>query len=149
MRPLSTWNPAWLLALGLMLTPLAAGPQASQGPAWITTASGLKFEDLREGDGALPMRGQRIVVHYTGWLAKDGRRGRKFDSSRDRRKPLEIPVGVGKLIQGWDEGLLSMRVGGKRLLLVPSELGYGAKGSGKDIPPDADLLFEVELLGVK
>lgn len=120
-----------------------------KGPAMVTTESGLKYLDTHVGTGALPQRGQRIVVHYSGWLSDKGNKGKKFDSSLDRNEPLVIPIGVGKLIKGWDEGLLTMKVGGKRTLYIPSNLGYGTRGAGGDIPPNADLIFEVELLGVQ
>jgi peptidylprolyl isomerase len=128
----------------------ATQPSKPKGPVMITTDSGLKYVDSVVGVGALPMRGQQCRVHYTGWL-DDGRghKGRKFDSSLDRGQPLAIPIGVGRVIRGWDEGLASMRVGGKRTLYIPSYLGYGPRGAGGDIPPNADLIFEVELLGVQ
>jgi FKBP-type peptidyl-prolyl cis-trans isomerase len=110
-----------------------------------TTASGLRYEDLVVGEGPQPKPGQTVEVHYTGWLTN----GKKFDSSHDRREPLVFPVGVGSVIKGWDEGVLSMKVGGKRKLHIPPALGYGARGAGGVIPPNAELIFEVELLGVK
>jgi peptidylprolyl isomerase len=129
--------------------PRASGSPGEPAPALVTTASGLKYLDTKVGTGPAPLRGQKVVVHYTGWLSDHGQKGRKFDSSLDRHEPLTIPIGVGKLIKGWDEGLLSMKVGGKRTLLIPAALGYGARGAGRDIPPNADLIFEVELLGVQ
>lgn len=108
------------------------------------TASGLKYEDLVEGTGPSPTRGQRVEVHYTGWLTN----GTKFDSSVDRGEPFEFVLGVGQVIRGWDEGVASMKVGGKRRLTIPPELGYGARGAGGVIPPNAELIFEVELLGI-
>jgi peptidylprolyl isomerase len=111
----------------------------------VTTESGLQYEDLVEGTGQSPARGQTAVVHYTGWLLD----GRKFDSSVDRRQPFEFHVGVGEVIKGWDEGVASMKVGGKRRLTIPPELAYGARGAGGVIPPNATLLFEVELLAIK
>ena len=113
------------------------------------TASGLRFIEIRQGNGAQPLRGQTAVVHYTGWLYENGQRGRKFDSSKDRNEPFEFPVGMGRVIKGWDEGVASMKVGGSRTLIVPPDLGYGARGAGGVIPPNATLLFEVELLGIK
>jgi len=113
------------------------------------TASGLRFIEIREGNGAQPLRGQTAVVHYTGWLYENGQRGRKFDSSKDRNEPFEFPLGMGRVIKGWDEGVASMKVGGSRTLIVPPDLGYGARGAGGVIPPNATLLFEVELLGIK
>ncbi len=120
-----------------------------QEPKMITTESGLKYVDSVVGTGAEPQRGQQCMVHYTGWLSDQGQRGKKFDSSVDRGQPLAIPIGVGRVIKGWDEGLMSMKVGGKRTLHIPSILGYGPRGAGGDIPPNADLIFDVELLGVK
>lgn len=111
----------------------------------ITTPSGLKYVDLVEGTGATPRRGQTVVVHYTGWLTN----GKKFDSSVDRGKPFEFPIGMGRVIRGWDEGVKTMKVGGKRKLIIPPRLGYGPRGAGRVIPPNATLIFEVELLRVK
>ncbi len=130
-------------------TQRVARPSKEKAPAMITTESGLKYLDTKVGTGPAPLRGQRVVVHYTGWLSEHGKKGKKFDSSLDRHEPLAIPIGVGKLIKGWDEGLLTMKVGGKRTLHIPAALGYGARGAGADIPPNADLIFEVELLGVQ
>ncbi|MGQ3057437.1 MAG: FKBP-type peptidyl-prolyl cis-trans isomerase [Nevskia sp.] len=114
----------------------------------ITTASGLQYEDTVEGSGATATAGQRVSVHYTGWLYKDGAAGKKFDSSKDRGQPFAFPLGGGRVIRGWDEGVQGMKVGGTRRLVIPAELGYGASGAGGVIPPNATLLFEVELLGV-
>src|SRR6476659_8014024 len=110
--------------------------------------SGLQYEDVKVGDGAQPKTGQTCVMHYTGWLWVNGAKGSKFDSSLDRGKPFEFPLGTGRVIKGWDEGVASMKVGGKRTLLIPPALGYGNQGAGGVIPPGATLLFEVELLGV-
>jgi len=101
------------------------------------------------GTGAAPKPGQICVMHYTGWLYEDGKKGKKFDSSVDRKEPFEFPIGQRKVIAGWDEGVASMKVGGKRTLIIPPELGYGARGAGGVIPPNATLIFDVELLGVK
>lgn len=109
-----------------------------------STDSGLKFEDLVIGDGETAASGQRVSVHYTGWLSD----GRKFDSSVDRDEPFSFPLGRGVVIRGWDEGVAGMRVGGKRRLTVPAQLAYGARGAGGVIPPNATLVFEVELLGI-
>jgi len=117
--------------------------------AMTQTASGLSYEDTQPGTGASPTKGQTCVMHYTGWLWVDGAKGAKFDSSRDRGSPFTFPIGVGRVIKGWDEGVASMKVGGKRTLLIPPDLGYGARGAGGVIPPNATLLFEVELLDLK
>src|SRR5437899_4798195 len=109
------------------------------------TPSGLEMDDLVVGQGASPKVGQTVVVHYTGWLTD----GKKFDSSVDRGQPFQFNIGVGQVIKGWDEGVLGMRVGGQRKLTIPPELGYGARGAGGVIPPNATLLFDVELLQVK
>ena len=111
--------------------------------------SGLQYEDVKVGTGASPKTGQTCVMHYTGWLWENGAKGAKFDSSVDRGTPYEFPLGQGRVIKGWDEGVATMKVGGKRNLLIPPALGYGARGAGKVIPPNATLLFEVELLGIK
>jgi peptidylprolyl isomerase len=115
----------------------------------MTTASGLQIIDTQVGTGATPKPGQICVVHYTGWLYQDGQKGKKFDSSVDRNDPLEFPVGQRRVIAGWDEGVASMKVGGKRTLIIPPELGYGARGASGVIPPNATLIFDVELLDVK
>ena len=111
----------------------------------ITTSSGLKYTNLVNGRGAKPSPGKQVTVHYTGTLEN----GRKFDSSVDSGQPFTFTIGQGQVIKGWDEGVMSMKVGGKRKLVIPSNLGYGAKGAGADIPPNATLIFEVELLNVK
>ena len=111
----------------------------------ITTGSGLKYVDLQEGTGEEARAGHNVSVHYTGWLEN----GTKFDSSLDRRSPFSFRLGGGQVIRGWDEGVAGMKVGGKRKLTIPSDLGYGARGAGGVIPPNATLIFEVELLGVK
>lgn len=115
----------------------------------MTTASGLKIEDTKVGTGATPQRGQTCVMHYTGWLYENGVKGKKFDSSLDRNEPFEFPIGMKRVIGGWDEGVSTMKVGGKRTLIIPPELGYGARGAGGVIPPNATLIFDVELLDVK
>jgi peptidylprolyl isomerase len=108
----------------------------------ITTPSGLRYVDLVEGTGASPAAGDRVEVHYTGWLED----GKKFDSSVDRGQPFVFPLGAGRVIRGWDEGVASMKVGGRRRLIIPPQLGYGDRGAGRVIPPGATLVFEVELL---
>ena len=114
-----------------------------------TTASGLQYHDTKEGTGAQPKRGQTVIVHYTGWLYEDGKKGKKFDSSVDRGQKFDFQIGVGQVIKGWDEGVGTMKVGGKRELIIPPNLGYGSRGAGGVIPPNATLLFEVELFGVE
>ena len=111
----------------------------------ITTASGLQYEDLAEGTGAAAKAGDSVEVHYTGWLTD----GKKFDSSHDRHSPFRFQLGAGRVIKGWDEGVAGMKVGGKRKLHIPPALGYGARGAGAVIPPNAELIFEVELLGIR
>ena len=108
----------------------------------------LGIEDLVVGRGDTASSGQRVTVHYTGWLDNNGNKGSKFDSSRDRNEPFAFSLGRGQVIQGWDQGVAGMKVGGKRKLTIPPDLGYGARGAGTVIPPNATLLFEVELLGV-
>ncbi len=109
-----------------------------------TTSTGLKFTDELEGTGASPKTGQRVKVHYTGKLED----GTKFDSSKDRNQPFVFTIGIGQVIKGWDEGVATMKVGGKRKLTIPSELGYGSRGAGGVIPPNATLIFDVELLEI-
>jgi FKBP-type peptidyl-prolyl cis-trans isomerase FkpA len=113
-----------------------------------TTASGLQMQDITVGEGALAVAGKQVAVHYTGWLYKDGVKGTKFDSSKDRGQPFEFDLGAGMVIRGWDEGVQGMKVGGVRNLIIPSDLGYGARGAGGAIPPNATLFFQVELLAV-
>jgi peptidylprolyl isomerase len=130
---------------------LAGGtrPATAQSRAPMTTPSGLIITDITVGTGATPRQGQTCVMHYTGWLYENGTKGKKFDSSVDRGRPFEFPIGMGRVIKGWDEGVATMKVGGKRTLVIPPELGYGARGAGGVIPPNATLMFEVELLDVK
>ena len=120
-------------------TPAASGGQE------VTTPSGLKYTDEVVGTGKQPQPGQTAVVHYTGWTMD----GKKFDSSKDKNQPFQFPLGAGRVIKGWDEGVATMKVGGKRILIVPPELGYGARGFPPVIPPNATLKFEVELLDVR
>ena len=129
------------------VTPTAATAQAAG--TTMTTPSGLKITDSKIGTGATPKPGQICVMHYTGWLYQNGAKGQKFDSSLDRGRPFEFPIGLQRVIPGWDEGVATMKVGGKRTLIIPPELGYGSRGAGGVIPPNATLIFEVELLDVK
>ena len=115
----------------------------------MTTPSGLKIIDTQPGTGASPKTGQTCVMHYTGWLYENSAKGKKFDSSVDRNEPFAFKIGVGQVIPGWDEGVATMKVGGKRTLIIPPDLGYGARGAGGVIPPNATLIFDVELLAVK
>ena len=134
--------PAIAAIVPAILTPARAQPV-------MTTPSGLQITDTKAGDGASPKTGQTCVMHYTGWLYENGTKGKKFDSSVDRGEPFELPIGTDQVIRGWDEGVATMKVGGKRTLIIPPELGYGARGAGGVIPPNATLIFDVELIGVK
>jgi peptidylprolyl isomerase len=141
---------ALVTALAGMLAaaqPITASAQAVG--TTMTTPSGLKITDTQVGTGATPKSGQICVMHYTGWLYENGAKGKKFDSSVDRGQPFEFPIGRQRVIPGWDEGVATMKVGGKRTLVIPPELGYGARGAGGVIPPNATLIFDVELLDVK
>lgn len=117
--------------------------------AMTTTASGLQFEDTTVGTGAEAVPGKTCEMHYTGWLWQDGAKGKKFDSSLDHGSPFAFRLGAGEVIQGWDEGVAGIKVGGKRTLVIPPALGYGARGAGGVIPPNATLLFEVQLLALR
>ena len=132
-----------------ILLALAAAPLIAQAAGEITTASGLRIIDVKLGSGPVRQKGQTVTVNYTGWLFVDGKKGKKFDSSLDRGRPFSFPLGQGMVIQGWDEGVATMHVGGQRTLIIPPDLGYGATGAGAVIPPDATLMFDVDLLGVK
>ena len=130
---------------------IAAVPLATVGQAAnqvIEMPDGLKYTDTKLGDGATAAAGDKVSVHYTGWLYKDGAKGAKFDSSRDRGQPFQFTLGAQQVIAGWDEGVAGMKIGGKRKLTIPPALGYGARGAGGVIPPNATLVFEVELLGL-
>jgi FKBP-type peptidyl-prolyl cis-trans isomerase len=124
-------------------------PAHAQTGKAITTPSGLQIIDNKIGTGPSPKAGQTCVMHYTGWLYENGAKGKKFDSSVDRGEPFEFKIGQRQVIAGWDEGVASMKVGGKRTLIIPPALGYGAQGAGNVIPPNATLMFDVELLGIK
>jgi FKBP-type peptidyl-prolyl cis-trans isomerase len=117
--------------------------------AMTTTASGLQYEDTTAGTGAVATAGKTCVMHYTGWLWVDGAKGKKFDSSHDHGSPFSFGLGQGQVIKGWDEGVAGMKIGGKRTLLIPAALGYGARGAGGVIPPNATLIFDVELLEIR
>jgi peptidylprolyl isomerase len=135
------------ILLALAALPLASWPTLAAGE--VTTPSGLRIIDVKPGTGPVPHAGQTVTVNYTGWLFVDGKKGKKFDSSLDRGEPFSFTLGQGQVIKGWDEGLATMHVGGKRTLIIPPDLGYGASGAGGDIPPGATLMFDVDLLGVK
>jgi len=124
-------------------------PTHAQVAKPMTTPSGLQIIDTKAGTGPSPKTGQTCVMHYTGWLYENGAKGKKFDSSVDRGEPFEFKIGLHQVIAGWDEGVASMKVGGKRTLIIPPALGYGAQGAGNVIPPNATLMFDVELLGIK
>jgi peptidylprolyl isomerase len=131
-----------------MIALLAIAPTHAQQGKRMTTADGLTIIEVKEGTGPTAA-GKTAVVHYTGWLYENGQKGKKFDSSVDRNEPFDFPVGAGRVIKGWDEGVATMKVGGKRTLIIPPALGYGARGAGGVIPPNATLMFDVELLAVK
>lgn len=140
----------WFIALlsCLFLTPsVQAKDEKSSKPT--VTASGLQYYDYATGKGDIAKAGDVVAVHYSGWLFEKGKKGKLFDSSYARKKPFSFPLGAGRVIKGWDEGVAGMKVGGKRTLVIPANLGYGARGAGKTIPPNANLMFDVELLAVK
>jgi peptidylprolyl isomerase len=153
------------MAVALLFSPVfsaglrAAGPGAGQAQKddkkeekekmWTKTDSGLQYRDVKEGTGAKAEKGQTCFVHYTGWLWVDDAKGKRFDSSKDRGVPIDFVLGNGEVIKGWDEGVAGLKVGGKRELMIPPELGYGSQGIGGVIPPNATLFFEVELVKVQ
>lgn len=150
------FNPVSLRAIVLCIAAAGAllpttGASAADAPAAIVkTASGLQYQDLVVGKGGVATPGKPVQVHYTGWLQNpDGSAGKKFDSSRDRGDPFVFALGAGQVIPGWDEGVAGMHVGGRRMLTIPAALGYGSRGAGGVIPPNATLIFDVELLGTK
>ncbi len=141
-----------LAGLGAAVVPGALAQEqgkAQENDKATTTLSGIKIIDTKVGTGASPKTGQTCVVHYTGWLYENGQKGKKFDSSRDRGEPFAFRIGMGQVIPGWDEGVSTMKVGGRRTLIIPPEQGYGARGAGRVIPPNATLMFDIELLEVK
>jgi len=143
-------KPLMSLIAAIAVAVMASGASIAQTAGkTMTTPTGLQITDIKVGTGATPKTGQTCVMHYTGWLYQNGAKGQKFDSSVDRGQPFEFPIGTRRVIAGWDEGVATMKVGGKRTLIIPPELGYGARGAGGVIPPNATLIFEVELLDVK
>jgi peptidylprolyl isomerase len=138
-----------MLAAALAASVTTTASIAQTAGTTMTTPTGLRMTDTKVGTGATPKTGQICVMHYTGWLYQNGAKGQKFDSSVDRGQPFEFPIGTRRVIAGWDEGVATMKVGGKRTLIIPPELGYGARGAAGAIPPNATLIFEVELLDVK
>ena len=138
-----------MLAAALAASVTTTTSLAQTAGTTMTTPTGLQITDTKVGTGATPKTGQICVMHYTGWLYQNGAKGQKFDSSVDHGQPFEFPIGTRRVIAGWDEGVATMKVGGKRTLVIPPTLGYGARGAGGVIPPNATLIFEVELLDVK
>ena len=138
-----------LVAAALMAVLSVATFTPARAQPVTTTPSGLKIIDIKVGTGPTPRPGQTCVMHYTGWLYDNGVKGKKFDSSVDRNEPYEFKIGAHQVIAGWDEGVATMKVGGKRTLIIPPSLGYGASGAAGVIPPNATLIFDVELLAVK
>ena len=145
---MTTRQIAATLCLSMIAAIVPASP-ASAADKYTTTESGLQYLDTKAGAGALPTKGQTCKVHYTGWLWKNDKKGKKFDSSLDRGDPFSFAIGQGQVIKGWDEGVSTMKVGGKRTLIIPPNLAYGERGAGGVIPAGATLMFEVELLGIE
>ncbi len=138
----------WGAGLPASATSYQINSKKDRAMAMTTTPSGLQYEDTVTGTGAEAKAGQDVTVHYTGWLYNNGVQGAKFDSSKDRNDPFQFSLGAGMVIRGWDEGVAGMKIGGSRTLIIPAALGYGARGAGGVIPPNATLKFEVELLGL-
>jgi FKBP-type peptidyl-prolyl cis-trans isomerase len=132
-----------------MVVPIIVTVAAVAAAASVILPDGTRATDTRIGKGAEAQPGQLVAVHYTGWLWQDGRKGAKFDSSRDRGEPFVFPLGAGQVILGWDEGVAGMKVGGTRTLIIPPAAGYGEMGAGADIPPNSTLIFEVELIAIQ
>jgi peptidylprolyl isomerase len=147
MIPIRLAGAAVALAIIAVVTPLGRSHAAANQV--IEMPDGLKYTDTKTGDGATATAGSKVSVHYTGWLSKDGAKGAKFDSSVDRGQPFQFTLGAHQVIAGWDEGVAGMKVGGSRTLTIPPELGYGARGAGGAIPPNATLIFDVELLKIQ
>lgn len=143
LRRFATTVALFLFAAATVAHADTSAPSKTKGKP-VTTPSGLKYWELKKGSGAVAKAGDSVQVHYTGWLTE----GKKFDSSVDRGSPFVFKLGAGMVIKGWDEGVAGMKVGGKRQLHIPAELGYGTRGAGDAIPPNAELIFDVELLGV-
>ncbi|GJE26068.1 FKBP-type peptidyl-prolyl cis-trans isomerase [Methylobacterium organophilum] len=137
---------SFLSLTGALVLAMTASASAAEP---VKLPSGLSYTDEVVGTGPAPQAGQKVTVHYTGWLDQGGQKGKKFDSSRDRGQPFTFTIGAGQVIQGWDEGVASMKTGGRRILVIPPELGYGPRGAGGVIPPNATLIFDVELIGAK
>lgn len=137
-----------LIALSVFFCAVMVRSAAAAGKT-AKLPSGLVYEDLQVGTGPEAKAGQKVTVHYTGWLNEKGDKGKKFDSSVDSKRPFVFNLGAREVIKGWDEGVAGMKVGGKRRLMIPANLGYGARGAGRDIPPNSDLIFDVELLKVQ
>ena len=141
---------AALVILSLVSPPVIATGAAQGAPSKMSELpSGLKYTDTTVGTGAVASSGHKVSVHYTGWLYNNGEKGKKFDSSVDRGEPFSLALGAQQVIRGWDEGVAGMKVGGKRKLTIPPDLGYGARGAGGVIPPNAELIFDVELIRIK
>jgi FKBP-type peptidyl-prolyl cis-trans isomerase len=137
------------VALALLVVVSPPGRSVAATNQVIEMPNGLKYTDTKTGDGAIATAGNKVSVHYTGWLYNNDAKGAKFDSSVDRGQPFQFTLGAHQVIPGWDQGVAGMKVGGKRTLIIPPELGYGARGAGGVIPPNATLMFDVELLGVQ
>jgi peptidylprolyl isomerase len=135
------------IVLALAAIPLTSKAVVASGE--VTTPSGLRIIDVKPGTGPVPHAGQTVTVNYTGWLFVDGKKGTKFDSSLDRGEPFSFTLAQGRVIKGWDEGVATMHVGGKRTLIIPPDLGYGTSGAGGVIPPGATLIFDIDLVGVR
>ena len=146
--PMRTICAAVAIALAAILAPQMPAAAAATDKV-ITMPDGLKYIDTKVGTGATATAGEKVTVHYTGWLDENGAKGKKFDSSRDRGQPFSFTLGAHQVIAGWDEGVAGMKVGGERTLIIPPDLGYGAQGAGGVIPPNATLIFDVELLKVQ